>query len=123
MIILKLLGKLVKALKSEDSPRQMAWGFAIGAFLGFMPLNTLFTLFTFLAIFLLRINFASAMLAFGLFSIFADLLDPIFHDLGFLLLVNFSFLKTLFLAKLMMGVLNLESYFKYLRVSRYFGFQ
>ncbi|MFC1569160.1 TIGR03546 family protein [bacterium] len=98
MIFLKLLGKLIKALKSAESPRQMAWGFALGAFLGFMPFNTLFTVSTFLVIFLFRINFASAMLAFGLYSVFAYVLDPLFHQLGFFILVQLSFLKPIWTA-------------------------
>jgi len=94
MIFLKLLGKLIKALKSAESPGQMAWGFALGAFLGLMPLNTLFTLFFFLVLFLFRVNFASAMLSFVLYGLFAYALDPLFHQLGFFVLVNIAFLKS-----------------------------
>lgn len=98
MIFLKLLGKLIKALKSAESPRQMAWGFALGAFLGLMPLNTLFTLILFLIIFLLRVNFASTMLAFAAYSLFAHLLDPLFHQAGFFILVHLQFLHPVWTA-------------------------
>jgi uncharacterized protein (TIGR03546 family) len=94
MIILKLAGKLIKALKSEDSPNQMAWGFALGTFLGLMPVNTLFTLFILFMICIFRVNFASAMLAFALYSLFAYLIDPVFHQLGFFFLVKTGFLRS-----------------------------
>jgi len=93
MILFKLLGKLIKALKSADSPRQMAWGFALGAFLGLIPLNTLFTMTTFLVLLIFRVNFASAMLSFAVYSAFAYLIDPLFHQLGFFLLAQTAFLK------------------------------
>ena len=93
MFILKLAGKLIKALKSEDSPNQMAWGFALGAFLGLMPLNTLFTVLILFIIFIFRVNFAAATLAFAFYSLFAYLIDPLFHQIGFFLLVRIGFFK------------------------------
>lgn len=98
MFLLKLFGKLIKALKSGESPRQMAWGFALGAFLGFMPLNTLFTIIFFLILFLFKINFASAMLSFAVYHLFAYLLDPFFHQLGFFVLIHLSIFKPLWTA-------------------------
>ena len=95
MFILKLIGKLIKALKSSDSPSEMAWGFALGAFLGLMPLNSLFILFLFFIIFIFRVNFASAMLSFALYKLFVFILDPLFHDVGWVMLVNLSFLKSI----------------------------
>ena len=83
MIFLKLIGKLIKALKSEESPEQMGWGFALGIFLGFMPANTLFLVLIFFILFIFKVNFASAMLAFAVTSLFAVFLDPLFHELGF----------------------------------------
>ncbi|MBN1781166.1 TIGR03546 family protein [bacterium] len=93
MILLKLLGKLIKALKSADSPRQMAWGFVLGTFLGMMPVNSLFAVIILLVLFILNVNFASAMLAFALYSFLAIFLDPVFHHLGFFFLVQVPLLK------------------------------
>jgi uncharacterized protein (TIGR03546 family) len=95
MFILKLAGKLIKALKSEDSPNQMAWGFALGTFLGLIPVNTLFTVVILFILCIFRVNFASAMLAFAFYSLFAYLIDPVFHQIGFFLLVKVGFLKSL----------------------------
>ena len=97
MFILKLAGKLIKALKSEDSPNQMAWGFALGTFIGLVPLNTLFTLLVLFIIFIFRVNFAAAALAFAFYSLFAYLIDPVFHQIGFFLLVQAGFLKPLWI--------------------------
>ena len=94
MIFLKLLGKLIKALSSNASPAQLAWGFAIGAFLGLMPVNTLFTVFILFILLIFNVNIASAMLAFALYGIVAWMLDPLFHSTGFWMLASLPFLKT-----------------------------
>ncbi len=98
MFFLQLLGKLVKALKSGESPTQMGWGFALGTMIGFMPVNTLLFPLLFLILFIVRINFASAMLAFAIYSIFAYPLDPVFHQIGYIVLVQVPFLKPLWTA-------------------------
>lgn len=93
MFILKILGKLIKALKSGESPSQMGWGFSFGTMLGFIPGNTLFTVIIFFILFIFKVNFASAMLAFAIYSLIAYLLDPFFHQIGFIVLTQISFLK------------------------------
>ena len=44
MFILKILGKFIKVLRSAASPRQIAWGFALGCILGLTPFWSLHNL-------------------------------------------------------------------------------
>ena len=44
MFALQILSKLVKVLRSAASPRQIAWGFALGTIWGFTPLFSLHNL-------------------------------------------------------------------------------
>lgn len=95
MIFLKLLSKFIKVLRSEASPNQIAWGFALGAVPGLTPPGSLHNLFVLILIILLRINLAAAILSFALFSVFAWIFDPFFDSLGFTLLVRISALQGL----------------------------
>ncbi|MBN2030616.1 TIGR03546 family protein [bacterium] len=95
MFILKLLSKLLKALQSADSPNQLAWGFALGAILGLTPLWNLHNILIILLIFILKVNLSSALFSLILFSLIAWIFDPLFHTLGFALLVQLPFLQSL----------------------------
>ena len=88
MFILKLLGKLVKVLRSSAAPGQLAWGFALGAILGLTPLTTLHNLAVLILIIILPVNVTAALLSFLLYSLFAFLLDPLFHSIGYFMLVD-----------------------------------
>ena len=94
MFFLKLLGKFIKVLNSAASPNQVAWGFALGTILGFTPLLSLHNLIVVILLIILNVNIASFMFSFMLFSFFAWLLDPLFHSLGFFMLVEVPFLKS-----------------------------
>lgn len=93
MILLKLLGKFIKVLRSAASPNQIAWGFALGTILGFTPLLSLHNLVVVILLIILRVNITSAIFSFTLFSFFAWLLDPVFHNIGYTVLVK---IKSLF---------------------------
>ncbi|HDI52057.1 DUF2062 domain-containing protein [candidate division KSB1 bacterium] len=95
MFALKLLSKFIKVLRSAASPNQIAWGFALGAILGLTPLWRLHNLVVLVLLIVLNINVTSAMLAFALFSFFAWLLDPLFHSIGYFVLVKLTFLTPL----------------------------
>lgn len=95
MFFLKLLGKLIKVLGSQTSPNRIAWGFALGAVLGLTPLWSLHNLVVVVLFLLLNVNISSALLAFILYSFFAWALDPLFHTIGFSILVQISFMKPL----------------------------
>ncbi len=95
MIALKILAKLIKALRSNQSPGQLAGGFALGMILGLTPLMNLHNLLVILILIVVNVNLGMASLAFLVFSLFAYLLDPLFHNLGWLLLVEAESLRPL----------------------------
>lgn len=97
MIALKILSKFFKALRSNQSPKQLAWGFVLGMIIGLTPLANLHNLVVLFLIIIININAAMAIAAFILFSLFAYLLDPLFHSLGYWLLVDLEGLRPLWL--------------------------
>jgi len=95
MFWLNILTNFIKILREGQTPRQVAGGFALGSMVGLSPSLTLQGLAIWLVIFVLDVNLSSAFLAFTLFSLFAFLLDPLFHQLGYALLVDVEALKGL----------------------------
>lgn len=95
MFFLKLISKFLKILRSEASPNQIAWGFALGSIIGLTPFWSLHNLILILLIAVLRINVSSVLVSFTLFSLLGWILDPVFHTIGFTLLTGISFLKPL----------------------------
>ena len=93
MFILKLIGKFIKVLNSAASPNQIAWGFALGTIIGFTPFRSLHNLVIVILLIILNVNFTSAIFSFLLFSLFAYLLDPLFHNIGYYILAETSFLQ------------------------------
>ena len=91
MIFLKILGKLIKVLRSNASPGQIAWGFALGTFLGFTPLISLHNLGIIFLIFILNVNLSAVIFGWLICSILAFFLDPLFHTIGFGMLVQIGF--------------------------------
>ncbi|GAB4377679.1 MAG: hypothetical protein Kow0042_25790 [Calditrichia bacterium] len=96
MLPIQLITKLIKILRSAASPSQIAWGFVLGMIIGFSPsfLNPINFLVIFLLI-ILNINLTSAIFGYAIFRAAAYFLDPIFHSLGFFLLVEAQPLKKL----------------------------
>jgi len=95
MLPIQLVSKFIKILRSAASPSQIAGGFILGFLLGMSPsLLSLLNLFIILLIIILNVNLATALFAFALFSAFAYLMDPVFHSLGFALLVDVEGLKS-----------------------------
>lgn len=86
MIILQLIRRLVKVLRSASSPFQIAGGFTLGMFLGLVSLRTLFALPAVLCLVLLNVNLAAALFGLLCFRLLAYLLDPLLHSLGYGLL-------------------------------------
>lgn len=95
MIVFKILSKLIKVLRSNESPNQLAWGFVLGMIIGLTPFWNLHNLLVIVLIAIFNVNIAMASLAFLVFSLFAYLLDPLFHSLGYALLVNAESLRPL----------------------------
>ena len=98
MFIVKLLGKLLKALSSGESPRQIADGFILGMILGLTPFWSLHNLVVILLVIILSVNISMAIFSWLIFSAFAYLLDPLFHSLGYWLLVDVTALRGLWTA-------------------------
>jgi uncharacterized protein (TIGR03546 family) len=88
MFFIGLIKDLIKILQSEISPAQIAGGAALGLVLGFQPLSGPQGIVILLLIFFLNVNIAAAFLAAGIFAPLAVLLDPLAHQLGYLLLVK-----------------------------------
>jgi uncharacterized protein (TIGR03546 family) len=88
MFWLKLVKDFIAIFREGQTPRQVAGGFALGSMVGLSPVFTLQGLLIWLVILVLDVNLSAAILAFTLCSIFAYLLDPFFHWLGFQILVN-----------------------------------
>jgi uncharacterized protein (TIGR03546 family) len=93
MFWLKLVSDFIKILREGQTPTQVAGGFALGSILGLSPMLTLQGLIVWLVILVLDVNLSAATLALLVFSLIAFIFDPLFHHLGYYLLVNIEGLK------------------------------
>jgi uncharacterized protein (TIGR03546 family) len=88
MTPLHLIAKIIKILSSEESPNQIAFGFAMGMIIGLTPFWTLHNIVLIVLLIVLRVNIASALFSMAIFSGFAYLFDTLFHNFGYYLLVD-----------------------------------
>ena len=86
-ILLRPLRQLTQALISHDAPRQVAWGFVIGMFIGLIPKGNLVVVALALMLCALRVNKPAGVLAAGLFSMAGFFLDGLAHHLGSIVLL------------------------------------
>jgi len=93
MIIFKILSKFIKALRSHDSPSQIAWGITLGTILGLTPFFTFHNFILIILIILIKVNLSAVVFSLILYSLLGYVLDPVFHAIGFTLLVNVDFLQ------------------------------
>jgi len=93
MIIFKILSKFIKALRSHDSPSQIAWGITLGTILGLTPFFTFHNFILLILIILIKVNLSAVVFSLILYGLIGYILDPVFHTIGFLLLVNVDFLR------------------------------
>ncbi|KFZ30432.1 membrane protein [Pseudidiomarina salinarum] len=84
--MLTLLAKFLRALNSETGAWALAFAFVLGMIMGLTPLWRVHNLVILLIALLFRVNLTGFILSFLLFSGFAYLLDPLFHQLGFAIL-------------------------------------
>jgi len=98
MFWLKFITNFIKILREGQTPAQVAGGFALGSILGLSPMLTLQGLLVWLIILILDVNLSSATFSLGLFALIAYIFDPIFHRLGYFLLVDIDGLKGLWTA-------------------------
>lgn len=80
--MLQLLARLLKALNSEASPGQISCGFVLGMIMGFTPLMSAHNLLLLLIVCLFKVNVSAVLVALGVFSAIAYLLDPVFISIG-----------------------------------------
>lgn len=93
MFWLQIVSRFIKILREGQTPNQIAGGFALGALVGLSPNFTLQGILIWLFILLINVNLSAVFLSFTLFSLIAYLMDPLFHEFGFYLLVHVEGLK------------------------------
>lgn len=95
MFWLQIIKNFIKILSAGQAPAQIAGGFALGAMIGISPIFTLQGLVLWLVVFILNVNLSAAVLSFTLFTLVAYIFDPLFHALGYYLLVDAHSLRGL----------------------------
>lgn len=93
MFWLDFVFRTISILHSGKEPKHLAGGFALGTIIGLTPTLCLHNLLVFCLILLLNVSIPAAFFGIFVFSGFAYLLDPMFHDLGYYLLVKVTVLK------------------------------
>jgi uncharacterized protein (TIGR03546 family) len=93
MFWLKFIANFIKILREGQTPAQVAGGFALGSILGLSPMLTLQGLVVWLVILVIDVNLSAATMSLLIFSLIAFIFDPIFHRLGYFVLVNIDGLK------------------------------
>jgi len=88
MIFLRPVRYLAQALILETTPRQLAWGFALGMMIGLIPKGNLIAIALMTLFCALRINIAAGTAAISLFTWCGMLLDPLSHRVGHHLLTH-----------------------------------
>jgi len=81
-----IIFKLFKALNANQYPGQIAFSLVLGMIMGLTPLFFAHNLVTLALVFLLRVNLSALIASMVVFSGLAYLLDPVFHQLGLMLL-------------------------------------
>ena len=95
MFFLQLFTKFLKILRAGQTPAQIAGGVALGTIAGLSPHLTLQILVVWLIILILDVNLSAAFLGFVVSGLVAFIADPIFHRLGYFLLVDVTGLRDL----------------------------
>ncbi len=94
-LLLKQIFSLFQLLNSDKGSVSIALGVCCGFILGMTPSLSLQSLIIFLLLFIFRIQIGAALVTAFFFSFVAWLLDPVFHEVGSLIL-NLEGLKTTF---------------------------
>lgn len=88
MFWLQFISKFIKVLRAGESPPLIATGFTMGFVVGLTPFLTLQNMLILAVAILTKVNLAAVFFAIFLFSFIAYIFDPVFHDLGFWVLVK-----------------------------------
>ena len=81
-----LIARILRILNSETDPGQIAGAVCLAMIFGLTPLWTLHNVIVLLLVLVLRVNLSSFVLSWGLFTLLAFLLDPLFDVVGHALL-------------------------------------
>ncbi len=95
MFWFNIIKSFINIFREGQTPAQVAGGFALGTLIGFSPMLTLQGVLVWLVILVLDVNISAALLALTVCKLVAYLLDPLFHSLGFIVLVRIDFLQGL----------------------------
>ena len=95
MFWLTFIRDVIKLFRAGQDPRAIAGGFALGSILGLSPMLTLQGVVVWLVILVLNVNISAAVLAITVCKLVAYIFDPVFHWLGYTLLVNVDPLRAL----------------------------
>ncbi len=105
VVLAVLIKRLVKILKSESKPGQIAGGVVLGMMLGLLTFKTLFAVPIILVVILIRVNLASVLFSILFFRLLAYFIDIPAHYIGYFFLVELKglhdFWKNLYSIKLM----------------------
>lgn len=93
MFFLQLFANFLKILRAGQTPAQIAAGSALGSIAGLSPHLTLQILVVWLVLLVLNVNLSAALLAFALSALVAFFFDPVFHKIGYFLLVELDGLR------------------------------
>ena len=110
MFIVQYIAKLIKILRSAASPNQIAGGCVLGMIMGLTPLMSLHNVVVLILLIMLNVNIAMAIFCLGVFSGFAYLLDPLFHDFGYYMLVDVQGLKALWTSMYNIPIIALSKF-------------
>ncbi|MDA1163071.1 MAG: TIGR03546 family protein [Planctomycetota bacterium] len=88
MFFLRPVRFFFKALVTDNTPSQLALGFALGVVIGLVPKGNLLAISLMVVLSAIRVNLGMGMLAAFAFSWVGVLLDPITHRLGLTLLTT-----------------------------------
>lgn len=97
-LLIKTFAKFLNLLNSETSPSQISAGFCFGMIVGLSPFFTWHNLIVFFVVALLRVNFSMFFMSTALFAILGFFLDPLFDAFGYWILVDLSFLRSLWVS-------------------------
>lgn len=110
MFVVEFIGKLIKILHSAATPSQIAGGVMLGMIMGLTPFWNLHNLIVILILVIINVNIAMAIFSMAVFSMFAYLLDSLFHSFGYWLLVDLTFLHDFYTSMYSIPVIALSHF-------------
>ncbi|RLB11197.1 MAG: DUF2062 domain-containing protein [Deltaproteobacteria bacterium] len=107
--MIRMIAKLLKVLNSETEPAQISLALCFSMIMGFTPLYSLHNILAVLLVLILRVNLSAFILGWAFFSGLAYLLDPLFHQIG-LVLLTLSALEGLWTSLYNITLFRLENF-------------